>query len=71
MNRKLSRIAAEHYKKATKNLVILSNEQVYINCDIEEVVKQAESLGLSYEIVKGEYTPKKQNKKKNDSTGTN
>jgi len=73
MARSIYTIQSEKYsKKAKTSLVVLSNGQVFIDGNIEEIIMNAEKLGLKYEVVKGVYNPIviKDKKKKNDTTGT-
>lgn len=69
MKRLYTQISIDYMKLAKHNLVAYENGQVFIDCDIEKVIEQAEKIKMPYEILKGERPLKPSKKKKDDSTG--
>jgi len=54
MKKLYNKFALPYFKIAKKNLVVYENGQVFIDCDIENVIKEAVKINMPYEIIKGE-----------------
>lgn len=72
MKKLYNKFAVQYMKLAKHNLVVYENGQVFIDCDIEKVISEAEKNKIPFEILKGERPVKPtttSKKKKDDSTG--